>query len=277
MIEILFEESLRGSLAHAQNYGNGPYPGGYSFITYYNEDGSLMTEEQAKIAGDLAEAAEKIRWEEATPLGGSFDDVFNFGEKFNLGDLSSKTLSEYDTENLQKVISRINNGEEARIWYSDLTDQACSFLWLMNQLKKANADISKISVVHKDSWQGTKPGDWHKFVGEALPLSKDFFAECTSLWESLIHEGASVRVFKDGRVVSVSDDYYDESIIDIARSMKEQPFMENHLIGEVNYIHPELEYGWIFKKIEHLISEGVFLVTEEPIGSLEDFKYITVK
>lgn len=277
MIEILFEESIRGSLAHAQIYGKGPYPGGYSFITYYNEDGSLMTEEQAKLAGDLAEKAEKIRWEAATPLGGIFDDVFNFGEKFNLGDISSCTLSEYDTENLQKVMVRINSGEEARIWYSDLADQACSFLWLMHQFKEANIDISKIYGVHKDSWQGTKPGDWHKFVSEARPLQEEFFAECASLWESLIQEGALVRIFKEGRVVSVSEDYYDESIIHIARSMKEQPFMENHLIGEVNYIHPELEYDWIFERIEHLISKEFFLIAKKPMGSTEDFKYIAIK
>lgn len=91
MIEIVFNELNYNTLKLAQKYGEGAYPGGYSFITYYNEDGSLMTEGEAKAAQKQAELEEAKRWDEATPLG----------------------------------------GETARIWYDDSINGTLGFDWLM--------------------------------------------------------------------------------------------------------------------------------------------------
>ena len=88
MIEIVFNELNYNTLKLAQKYGEGAYPGGYSFITYYNEDGSLMTEGEAKAAQKQAELEEAKRWDEATPLGGKPEDVFDFSLKLNIGDIS---------------------------------------------------------------------------------------------------------------------------------------------------------------------------------------------
>lgn len=277
MIEIVFEETLRGSLSHAQNYGNGPYPGGFSFITYYNPDGTLMTEAEAKVAGDEAEAAEKIRWEKATPLGGDPDDVFNFGEKFNLGDLSKCTLSDYQLNQFENVATRIKSGESVRIWYSYIMpDQLCSFLWLMSKYRELALPIENTLILPNDNWQGMTPGDWYMHVDDALTLDEEYFAECTSLWDKLVEEDAPLRVIFEGNIKSEDMDYYDLSILHAANDMDELSFRENHLIGEVSFKHPELNYDWIFNRIEHLISEGEFIVTKAESSGWEDFKYIAL-
>lgn len=278
MIEIVFEETLRGSLSHAQSYGNGQYPGGYSFITYYNEDGTLMTEAEAKAAGDAAEAVEKLRWEKATPLGGNPDDVFNFGEKFNLGDLSKCQLSDYQLEQLEMVASRIKSGEGVRIWYSlSAADQLCSFLWLMNKYKEWALPIENTVLLKRDTWLGMTPADWHTHIDDAVSLDEDYFVECTALWKQLVSDNAPLRVLSEDSLKSADEDYYDRSIIDTATEIDALSFRENHLIGEVSFRHTELSYDWIFNRIEHLISRGEFIIVDKEDSGWEDFKYIAVK
>ncbi len=289
MIEIVFNELSRGSLSHAQKYGEGSYPGGYSFITYYNEDGSLMTESEAREALKKAEEEEEKCWNEATPLGGNPDDVFDLSLNLNVGDISmlndlDKRIASldsylYDQENysigdyergiheaalesLKAIVDRIKAGENARIWYSKTAAETLGFQWLMWNFRAENIPCDKLVVKTADSWRKMKAKDWHKHVDEQQPITKQLMDDMALEWEAHAKENANLRVIEDGKVKSASKDFYDEVIIKEAKTLKAE-FQESWLMGLVYEEEPELPHYWIYTRIEEMISEGKFLLVKE--------------
>ncbi len=291
MIEIVFNNLNQNSLKNAQKYGEGEYPGGYSFITYYNEDGSLMTESEAKEAEKKAEAEEAKRWAEATPLGGKADDVFDLSMSLNIGDISSwenldkrvdsfadfqydqenyeikeneRRNHEYVLEDLNTIISRVCSGEPARIWYGEGVGEILGFQWLMWNFKNTNIPIEKLVVIHSKSLLNIKPGDWYKYVDLAVPVTPEMMSIAIEQWEYHMKENAKLRAMEDGVVKGVDESYYDNLILKEAKLLSEKygEFQENWLIGSLSDSKPELPYYWFYTRIEQLILSGTFEVTK---------------
>lgn len=289
MIEIVFNELSYNTLKHAQKYGEGNYPGGYAYITYYNEDHTLMTESEAEEALRKAEEEEKKCWDAATPLGGNPDNVFDLSLKLNIGDISmlndldkridSLDSFQYDQENysigeyergiheaaleyLKTIIDRIKAGENARIWYSKTAEETLGFQWLMWNFRAQNVPFENLIVKATDSWKKMKIKDWHKHVQENQPFTKTMMDDMASEWEHHMSENAGLRVMEGGKVISASMDFYDEIIIEKAKSL-EAEFQENWLIGLVHEAEPELPHYWIYTRIEEMILEGKFALVKE--------------
>lgn len=292
MIEILFNHLNHNTLKAAQKYGKGKYPGGYSFITYYNEDGSLMTEAEAKKAEKEAELAEAKRWEEATPLGGNPDDVFDLSMNLNIGDISCwETLDKridsfgayihdqkgydikayeegtarYVLDDLDSIIGRIKAGEPARIWYGNTAGQVLGFGWLMWNFKTSDVPLERLLVNHADSWEKTNPGDWYKYVDLAVPVTEEIANAAINSWECHMKENAKLRVFEDGAVKAAAKNYYDGLILQEAKEllMADGEFQENWLIGHLHEKEPEIPHYWFYTRIEQMIEEGYFKVIKE--------------
>lgn len=289
MIEIVFNSLSQGSLKNAQNYGKGEYPGGYAFISYYNDDHTLMTEEEAKVALKKAEAEEKLAWDAATPLGGNPDDVFDLSLSLNIGDISelndldkriaSLDSYQYDQENysigdyersvhegvledLKTIIDRIKAGEKARIWYSESAGETLGFQWLMWNFKAEKVPCENLIIKHASAWRELKAKDWYKYVDEGQPFTKEMMDDMAVEWEGHMKENGALRIMKDGRVRSSSTDYYDDLIISEAKTLGEE-FQESWLMGHVHEKEPELPHYWIYTRIEEMIEEGKFLLVKE--------------
>ena len=289
MIEIVFSGLCDGSLRHAQNYGKGDYPGGYAFITYYNDDHTLMTGEEAREALKKAEEEEKRCWDAATPLGGDPDDVFDLSLNLNIGDISmlndldkriasldsyqydhecysigeyERSIHERVLDNLKTIIERIKAGESARIWYSRTTEETLGFQWLMWNFEAKNVPAGNLIVKVADSWKQMKVRDWHKYADENRTFTEEAMGHMAQEWECHRKENAVLRVMEDRKIRSASKDYYDEVIIREAGTLGEE-FQESWLMGHVHEEEPELPDYWIYTRIEEMISEGRFLLIKE--------------
>lgn len=287
MIEIVFNNLTFNSLKAAQKYGEGKYPGGYSFITYYNEDGSLMTENEAKEAENQAELEEAKRWAEATPLGGNPNDVFDMSMNLNIGDIScwdnlekridsfgsfkydqegydvkdyEKRNQEYVLEDLKSIIERLKAGEDARIWYGDSTGETLGFEWLMWSFKRADVPTNGLLVNHTKSWYKTKPGDWHKFIAQAVPVTSDMIELSSSKWEKHMAQNAMLRIMEDGTIKEATESYYDALILEEAAKLNKdgEGFQENWLIGALSEREYEIPNYWFYTRIEKMIQDGRF-------------------
>ncbi|QPA31145.1 DUF1835 domain-containing protein [Thermaerobacillus caldiproteolyticus] len=98
-------------------------------------------------------------------------------------------------------------------------------------------------------------------------------------WESLANSDAVLRIWKNEKIESVQEDYYDKRIIKAAKKLHEK-FQENdfikaaRLIGEV-YGHLNQYVGdqYLEYRLRALIEQGVFKAE----GSLEAMRYYSVK
>ncbi|MBR5517129.1 MAG: DUF1835 domain-containing protein [Firmicutes bacterium] len=303
MIEIVFDNLSHNTLKHAQKYGEGNYPGGYAYITYYNDDHTLMTEFEAREALRKAEEEEARCWNEATPLGGDPNDVFDFSLNLNIGDISElndleKRISsldsyQYDQENysigeyertvheaalesLKTIIDRIKAGETARIWYSKTAQETLGFQWLMWNFKAQNVSAQSIIVKSADSWKSMKVKDWHKHAQANQPFAEELMDGMALEWEHHMKENARLRVMEDGKIRSAATDFYDEIIIKEAKTLKEE-FQVSWLMGLVQEKEPELPNYWIYTRIENMILEGKFsLVKEGEEGWPKSWKVIKI-
>ncbi|MBQ9961350.1 MAG: DUF1835 domain-containing protein [Firmicutes bacterium] len=302
MIEIVFREEWRGSLGHAQNYGKGEYPGGYSFITYYNEDGSIMTSSEAKAAEAAAEEAERKRWEEAAPLGGNPEDVFNFDMCLNVGNIAGlnclderiayignfpsdhpdfksgefeRDVQQRVIEQMESVLVRLQKGEKARVWYGDRANEKCGFLWFIWNCCKSAVPEDSVSLVHLEDALGKTPGDWHKYVDMQKNLAADEKDAYCLAWEKLMEENAPLRAVKEKKVLSVQEDYYDELIMNEADSFK-KAFQEGWLVGNVRDKAAELPEYFVLSRIDKLIADNHLVVTEEAGSWPRSFRKLEV-
>ena len=91
MIDIVFDDSVCGSLKIAQHYGEGEYKSGCMNMIVSHTDGSAPTTQEIAEAQQQAEERERLVWERATPLGGNRADVFGFSLALSVGELSVVT------------------------------------------------------------------------------------------------------------------------------------------------------------------------------------------
>ena len=272
MMEILFSQSAAGSLKAAQHYGVGSFKGGAIGVVIGNKDGSCTTE--AAIEKMKKEAEEKARreWENAVPLGGNPDDVFCFGLAWDMGDIAEDGIGEkrfavlkslysiYD-EDTQKgakiqyddakadfaqVMERVKNGEDVRIWYSDLPGERCGMLWFMAEMRNIADYTGRIYTVKIPKYMFSEitntiteyngsgevaPSDWHKFLRFTQDKTKEYWGYAQQWW-NLKRENSTLRAVLNGRVRSVSEDIYDKYIWDEI-DLEDDEFIQAAVIGSV--------------------------------------------
>jgi hypothetical protein len=185
MIEIVFSDSVCGSLRRAQYYGEGSYRGGGIVVLFSSDDGRTPTKEEREAAQRDAEEQARLSWESATPLGGNPGDVYGFNLALSIGDIAGNTLGSqrqqvleqlYSTfpqargdemaqdllqrakANLHTVCERVAAGEALRIWYSDQPDELCGLYWFMTQLNGLGVCCGQVYLVKFPAWEADEHG-----------------------------------------------------------------------------------------------------------------------
>ena len=272
MIEILFSESAAGSLKAAQHYGKGNFKGECVSVIISHDDGSEPTAAEIETAREAAEEKERIEWEKSVPLGGNPDDVFCFDLAWDMGDITENGIGEkrldvlnalysiYDDDtqkaakiqfdaakaNFEKVIQRVADGEELRIWYSDLPAKRCGMLWFMAELRNISDRVSKVytvklpkytfdeetnTITELVGWGEVAPSQWHRYIGLAQDKTKEYWGYAQQWWNLKV-ENSTLRAVLNGKVRSVSEDIYDKYIWDEI-DLVEDEFIQAAVIGNV--------------------------------------------
>ncbi|KQL50533.1 hypothetical protein AN964_23025 [Heyndrickxia shackletonii] len=192
-------------------------------------------------------------------------------------------------------IASIPEGTQITIWTSDNAHEQIGMRMAMYLLKEKNMDISiintteeyeqkfrikkmKYSLLHS----GEIPLEKFQFIyehGHRIRITDHDREKLENEWISLSDNKETLRIWQNGRIQIVPEDFFDDFIIKKAKKLhgnkKQKDFMKSaRLIGEVlghleQYVGDEfLEY-----RLKKLIEAGIF----EAEGSLAAMRFYNVR
>lgn len=247
------------------------------------------------------------------------DRVISFWEMFSIGPVwqlheedgrqsrfewMKRCISEeYDEypdykQNVEKAIKQINSipeGTHITIWTSDNAHEQTGLRLIVYLLKGRNIDISVINTTkeHEERFQVKNVKYTILHTGE-LPPEKlqimyeqghgTFFTDhdredLEKEWLTLSESQETLRIWRNGRIQSVSEDYYDPFIIQRAKYLHRRPelkgFMKSaRLIGDVlGHLDQYMGDSFLEYRLKKLIEAGVF----EMEGSLAAMRFYSVR
>lgn len=171
---------------------------------------------------------------------------------------------------LKTVLTRAAGGEGLRIWYSDLPDDLCGFYWLASHLDRLEQPCGPVRAVKlpafearedgtiecKSGWGELSPEEWRRYLPLERPVSRDTLRFCAGKWRQLQQENAPLRAVLNGRLMSVSSDFYDGFI---RREIDLQPdtFQEALVVGSVlGHCQLGISDCWVDNRIQDMIENG---------------------
>lgn len=305
MIEVVFSDSACGSLKMAQHYGEGKYSRGTVGVIISHSDGSKPTKAEIENAQREFEEKERRAWEKAVPLGGDSADVFSFNLAWSVGSIEDSDVGEerlaalerlfstypedvgiqaaeglYQSaiKNLDAIRNRAENGETLRIWYSNQPDEICGLFWLINLLKSWKQpsikavlvklpewEMEDATIIWHSGWGEIEPGKWHSYLGLQKAVPEALINAIASRWSELQKENAPLRAVINGRLQSVSENFYDDFILREIY-LEGNEFREANLIGRIlGKYQLGIGDGWLALRIEEMIrAEKLAVLSSEP-------------
>ena len=272
MIEVLFSESAASSLKAAKGYGEGDFKGTGISVVIVKQDGSQPTEEEIKKAQDEAFEKAKREWEQAVPVNVNPDDVFCFDLAWDMGDISESGISEkrlavfkalysiYDEDtqkgaqfqyeqavsDFEKVMKRVSDGEDVRIWYSDNPGESCGMLWFMAEMRSISGYSGKVytvktpeysfeaetnTITEFNGWGEIESSKWYRYFDFAQDKTREYWGYAQQWW-NLMRENSDLRAVVNGKVRSVSEDIYDRYIWEEIDLMEDE-FIQAVVVSKV--------------------------------------------
>ncbi len=278
MIEVVFNSSASGSLKIAQRFGKGNYPENSAVSVFVcHKDGTPVTEKELEEAKKEFIEKERLAWEKAIPLGGTAADVFCFDLSLSVGAISKDLFDMNHQSLLEKIERRLNQKEEIRIWFSNQPDELCGFCWLMDWLNQPGIDEKSIHFIMLPEWEKVENGtllhrisfgevdasDWQRYLPLQKTASKVILQTCSSHWNQLVQENAPLRAIVNGRLLSVSEDFYDSFIRREIKKLSAK-FREGDLIGNVFGYGFGISDTLIHSRIEQMIFSGELKIAAMP-------------
>lgn len=277
MIEVVFNDSMKGSLKSAMNYNsekmlNGPF----AFV------GEKPSEEELK------------KQFEGKPIGGSTADVIQFGFIMDIGSLSEDLYDETridlfkstyihfedDAEvkegqarsyfgKLNRDLATLNQGiiegKAIRVWLSDSPHERCAYYALCHYLRHQDVELVVVEppgVVTEDdnkmtvykSWNEIEPGKLYKYLDCERKISTVEKVSNGNQWVSLIEENGDLRSIVCGQLMTVPIDFYDHLIY---KYLTYEPKLMGRVIGELMGKNPiGVIDSWFADRIKHFIDLG---------------------
>lgn len=201
-------------------------------------------------------------------------------------------------QRFEKTINKLNSipeGVPITIWTSDNAHEQTGLRFVVYLLKEKNIDITLINTTeeYEELFQVKKVKYTPLHTGEIPPEKLQiiyeqghgkFFTDhdredLEKEWLSLSDNEETLRIWRNGRIQSVPEDYYDEFIIKRTKKLhgkqKTNEIMKStRLIGEVlGHLDQYVGDAFLEYRLKKLIEEGVF----ESEGSLEAMCFYSVK
>lgn len=286
MLEVVFGNSAKAAIMMAKSFKAGKKLIGHPSISFIGE---LSGKEKRKIIKNL-----KRELSEGEELDGNSWEVINLGFHLDIGDISGeiddeKRMLEFrrlyssvdfedeevkaffssQREDFNTLIEYANRGEDIRVWITDSAATLCGLAYLCNILKNINCHISVISRPDKDTmfeenikffddWGACPQNQFYLFTEYEHKLSDEEKQAQSEIWEKLTLENSPLRANNNGKLISVSEDYYDHLIMNC---IPEGEFVMARLIGEVLGKYPiGIHDGWYSLRINRMIRDSIFEV-----------------
>lgn len=296
MLEVVFDASAAGSLKAAQHFGEGKFdPAVIGMIAGCNDGMEITGEDQQRVI-----QRERRRWEQARPMGGSPEDVFDLGLAHSVGTLNdgwagrektmARLLSVCEGESsvqaarlfcdrvrrdLARFEERVRAGEPVRVWYSDKPNDLCGLCWLCGWMRERGLLPQRIlliklpdweedrkMVVEYSGWGELSPEQWHRYLPLQREVPDALFHALALRWRQLEEENTSLRAVLSGKLCSVGEDFYD-GLIQRELCGMEREFFEAVLIARLLGKYPiGVGDGWYHLRIQAMADRGKLEVIE---------------
>ncbi len=180
-------------------------------------------------------------------------------------------FTDYDENDLKEVynefhneISKIDNNDTLYLWYGS-SKEFCGMLYTLELLKDRDLNIYLINVTdmiikHKDNVRlvrGTgeiMPDNIEKYTTLKQKLDSNKYEELLSTWELLKKYNAILRVFKNEKIKSEDENYFD---IDVLRYTPEEFRKSTRIVGAViGNSEVEISDDYIFWRVKKLVKSG---------------------
>ncbi|MCT4632465.1 MAG: DUF1835 domain-containing protein [Firmicutes bacterium] len=279
MLEVVFSDSVKGSIKVAKNY-----------------DSKKMRTGTPAYIGEKPTRAQLEKMYEGKALGGSSQDAVCIGFALDIGDISGepcgverhgvykKLFGMYGVDegecldyfnrlkkDIDKLISYAEEGKSIRIWYNNAPYSLAGFYYVCHLLRNIDCEIKSVclpSVINESDnklvnyidWGEIRPGKFYEFLPYEKSLSQVEKKMYSSLWNELVDENAPLRAIVNGKLISVPEDFYDFIIIN---NIPEGDFRMARFIGTL-LGHYRLGIGdsWYALRIEKMIKSGEIIVVD---------------
>ncbi|MCT8136684.1 DUF1835 domain-containing protein [Anaerobacillus sp. CMMVII] len=242
----------------------------------------------------------------------SFDDMFSIGPIWKLHDgegevrrfdwlKNSKTNDNYqeyksEFQETSNQIKLIPDGTLVTIWTADNAHEQTGLRYVLRLLKDKDVELiiinttdahneffqkknSKQTILHTGEVSPEKLHVLYKQMKQASPLSQQEREDLEEEWLALSESKENLRIWRNGRIVSVSESHFDELIIYRAKKLRSKQKVNEYtnsvrLIGEVfGHLDQYVGDAFLEYRLRKLIEAGIFDVE----GSLKSMRYYSVK
>jgi len=300
MMDIVFSDSEKGLFRYAQRCGHSV--GGASAIGIIGQAGEDLTQDEndSLLAEAIRQQEQRLCAEK--PLGGNAQDVIGLSFALDIGDIASPVTAagrrdllremlganpwgelpdleasidahwQNCVSDLEKLLSRAQAGESARIWYSDAPYATCGLYHVIHLLQGCECDITVVKLPgylplgdqgarSAVSWAEVCPGELADYLPSAVAMPKCVRQAISAEWQGLMRQNARLRVVVNGRLQSAAADFYDSFI---RRQVPDGHFKVAQLIGHV-LGQCQLGVGdWLIAdRIKQMIKSGELLMVEQ--------------
>lgn len=267
MVEILFGESEAGSMKATKKYTSL-----LSSKDYNDQETAGKIEDVICLGflldiGDINEGVDSLYRKK---LIYSLYAQEPWG-KHEAMDEELRKLGNLYCEELNRLKSYLSTGEPVRVWYSDSPYSLCGFYHLCSILKNYNNKVfvvklpeyiySKNCIVSYNHWGEVSPNGFEEFLSYQRELSSLEIQVNAEVWNELKEDNSPLRALINGRILGVSEDFYDFLLW---KRITRKPEKQARVIGEIlGFYRVGISDWWFAKRIDYYIQKGKIKVIED--------------
>lgn len=172
----------------------------------------------------------------------------------------------------QGLMKDVYRAQAVRIWLDQGASSQCGFYFLCRLLLDFKGPVALIrmpdyllhaggSFISYKSWKEVLDDEISDFLRLEEKLSEADLRYFSFKWHDLQCENSELRVVVEGKVLSVSENFYDVFLLN---EMPDIDFLVGSLIGQViSKYQLSVSDGWYMRRLKYMIEKGELLVVKE--------------
>lgn len=252
MLEICFNDSVKGALRQAQHCGKKHDGLTAVLVSSSKSKNKLKAFWEKRQALNEFKKNQKELQKTAIPIGGRREDILGISFYLSVGDIAAPitleacprkdlifslfTYNRYDeAEDLQESTSeywrytiadleRLKKGaDKVRVWVDSTPDAYCGLCFIADLLINTNTEIHIVplpekyeradnSILEFRSWGEVDPELFGIFSADERILEKNEVEFLSAQWKKLKSENAPLRIVENNNLISADMNYYDDLI-----------------------------------------------------------------
>ncbi|EQB87677.1 hypothetical protein J2Z44_004036 [Clostridium punense] len=245
IIHICFSDSAGGCLKYA--ISTKKLSIGDKVVTFWDDISN-------GYIGNGVTVEERIKW---------LNEIFREDDTYSFED---DELQQYYAS-FKKHISEINDKDTVYLWYGNSGNEFCAMLYTLELLKVKNPSIYLVNVsevIYETpigelfSYRAVGEVDAEKlqpFIRLKRKVEPKEYEDFIKQWEALKRESSLLRIFKNDKVESVNEDYFD---IDILKYTQKKFKRAARTVGMVlGLSETPISDSYIFWRIKELVKAGM--------------------